>query len=46
VILSFECRALGEVAITADFKRLKFEAAGLSGAQTDDLLFAKREHYH
>jgi hypothetical protein len=46
VILTSECRALGEGAITTYFKRLGFDAAGTSGAQTHDLLDAKREHYH
>jgi hypothetical protein len=36
-ILPSECRALGEGAITTYFKRLRFEAAGLSGARTHDL---------
>jgi hypothetical protein len=44
VILSSECRALGEEAITTYFKHLMFDAAGPSGAQTHDLSFAKREH--
>jgi hypothetical protein len=46
VILPSECRALGKEAITTYFKRLRFDAAGPSGAQTHDLPFAKREHYH
>jgi hypothetical protein len=46
VILPSECRALGEGAITTYFKRLGFDAAGLSGARIHDLPFAKREHYH
>jgi hypothetical protein len=37
VILTSECRALGEGAIATYFKRLRFEAAGPSGAQTHDL---------
>jgi hypothetical protein len=41
VSLPFECRALGEGAITTYFKRLRFDAAGPSGALTHDLLFAK-----
>jgi hypothetical protein len=45
-ILTSECRALGEGAITTYFKRLRFDAAGLSGAGTHDLPDAKREHYH
>jgi hypothetical protein len=46
VILPSECRALGEEAITTYFKRLRFDAAGPSGARTHDLPFAKRKHYH
>jgi hypothetical protein len=46
VILTSECRALGERAITSYFKRLRFDAAGPSGARTHDLPDAKREHYH
>jgi hypothetical protein len=46
VILTSECRALGEEAITTYFKRLRFDADGLSRAQTHDLPDAKREHYH
>jgi hypothetical protein len=46
VILPSECCALGEGAITIYFKRLRFDAAGTSGARTHDLPFAKREHYH
>jgi hypothetical protein len=42
VILPYECRALDEGAITAYFKRLRFYAAGPSGARTHDLPFAKR----
>jgi hypothetical protein len=45
-ILTSECRTLGEGAITTYFKRLRFDAAGTSGARTHDLLDAKREHYH
>jgi hypothetical protein len=45
VILTSECCALGEGAITTYFKRLGFDAAGPSGARTHDLLDAKREHY-
>jgi hypothetical protein len=37
VILSSECRALGEEAITTYFKRLRFDASGPSGARTHDL---------
>jgi hypothetical protein len=46
VILPSECRALGEEVITTYFKRLRFDAAGPSGAGTHDLPLAKREHYH
>jgi hypothetical protein len=46
VILTSECRAIGEGAITTYFKRLRFDAAGTSGARTHDLQFVKREHYH
>jgi hypothetical protein len=46
VILTSECRAHGEGAITTYFKRLRFDAAGPSRARTRDLLDAKREHYH
>jgi hypothetical protein len=42
VILTFECRALGEGAITTYW----FDAAGPSGARNHDLPDAKREHYH
>ena len=35
VILTSECRALGEGAITTYFKRLRFDAAGSSGARND-----------
>jgi hypothetical protein len=50
VILPSECRALGEGAITTYFKRLRFDAAGPSGARTHDLPFANestttRLHY-
>jgi hypothetical protein len=45
VLLPSECRALDEGAITSYFKRLRFDAAGPSGARTHDLPFAKREHY-
>ena len=41
VILPSECHALGEGAITAYFKRLRFDAAGPNGARTHDLPFAK-----
>jgi hypothetical protein len=34
VILPSECHALGEGAITTYFKRLRFDAAGPSGART------------
>ena len=46
VILSSKCCALSEEAITTYFKHLRFDVAGMSGAQTNDLLFAKREHNH
>jgi hypothetical protein len=46
VILISECRALGEEAITTYFKRLRFDAAGTSGARTHDLPNVKRGHYH
>jgi hypothetical protein len=46
VILTSRRRALGEGAITTYFKRLRFDVAGPSGAQTHDLPGAKREHYH
>jgi hypothetical protein len=46
VILPSEYRALGERAITTYFKRLRFDAAGSSGARTHNLPFAKRDHYH
>jgi hypothetical protein len=39
VILTSECRALGEGAITTYFKRLRFYAAGTSGDRTHDLWF-------
>jgi hypothetical protein len=38
VILTSECRAFGEGAITTNFKRLRFDAAGTSGARTHGLL--------
>ena len=41
MILSSECRALGEEAITTYFKRLRYDAAGPSGTRTHDLQFAK-----
>ena len=46
VILTSECLALGEGVIITYFKRLRFEAAGPSGARTHNLPFTKREHYH
>jgi hypothetical protein len=46
VILISECRALGKGTIITYYKHLMFDAAGTSGAQTFDLPFAKREHYH
>jgi hypothetical protein len=45
VILTSECRTLGEGAISTYFKRLRFDAAGTSGVRTHDLPNAKREHY-
>jgi hypothetical protein len=44
VILPSECRALGEGAITAYSKRLRFDSAGPSRTRIHDLLFAKLEH--
>jgi hypothetical protein len=41
VILTSECSALGEGAITTYFKGLRFDAAGPSGARTHDLADAK-----
>jgi hypothetical protein len=46
MILTSECRALGEGAITTYIKRLRFDVADTSRARTHDLPFAKREHYH
>jgi hypothetical protein len=46
MILTSECRALCDGAITTYFKRLRFDAAGMSGAQTHYLPDAMREHYH
>jgi hypothetical protein len=46
VILTSECHALGEGAITTYFKRLRFDAVGPSRARTHDLPIAKRGHYH
>jgi hypothetical protein len=46
MILTSECRDRGKGAITNYFKRLKFDAAGPSGARTHDLPDAKRDHYH
>jgi hypothetical protein len=43
VILTSECRALGEGAITTYFKRLRFDATGPSGSRTHDLQDGKRE---
>jgi hypothetical protein len=40
VILTSECRALGQGAITTYFKRLRFDTAGPSRARTHDLPFA------
>jgi hypothetical protein len=42
MILTYECRALGEVAITTYFKRFRFNAAGKSGAQIHNPPNAKR----
>jgi hypothetical protein len=44
VILTSECRALDEGAITTYFKHLRFEAAATSGAQKHNLPFAKPEN--
>jgi hypothetical protein len=44
VILTSECRALDDGAIITYFKRLRFDAAGPSGARNHDLPNAKREH--
>jgi hypothetical protein len=46
MILTSQYSAIGEGAITTNFKRLAFDAAGLSEARTQDLLDAKREHCH
>jgi hypothetical protein len=46
VILTFECCALGEGAITTYFKRFRLDEAVTSGARTHNLPDAKREHYH
>jgi hypothetical protein len=46
VILTSECHALGEVAITTYFKRLRFDAASPSRARTHDLPFDKSKHYY
>jgi hypothetical protein len=46
VILTSEWRALGEGAITTYFKRLRFDAAGGSGARTHDLPDAEQKLYH
>jgi hypothetical protein len=46
VILTSECCACDEGAITAYFERLRFDAAGPSGARTHDPPDGKREHYH
>jgi hypothetical protein len=46
MILTSEYRALGEGAITTYFKRLRFDAAGPSGARPHDHPDAKWEHYH
>jgi hypothetical protein len=42
VMLTSECRALGEGAITTYFKRLRFDATGTIGARIHDLPDAKR----
>lgn len=41
LILPSECCAFGEGAITSYSKRLRFDAAGPSGARTHDLPLAK-----
>jgi hypothetical protein len=46
MILTSECCAIGEGAMTTYFKRLMFDAAGPSGARTHNLPNAKREHYY
>jgi hypothetical protein len=46
VFLPIQCCALAEGSITSYFRRLRFDAAGPSEARTQDLQFAKREHYH
>jgi hypothetical protein len=46
VILTSECRALSDGAITAYFKHLRFDVTGPSRAQTRNVLIAKREHCH
>jgi hypothetical protein len=46
MILTSECRALGEGAITTYLKRLRFDVAGMSGARTHDLPGAKEVLYH
>jgi hypothetical protein len=45
VILTSECLAIGEGAITIYFYVLGFDTAGTSGARTHDFLDAKREPY-
>jgi hypothetical protein len=46
MILNYECHALGEGAITTYYEHLRFNAAGISGAQTYDIPDAKQKHYH
>jgi hypothetical protein len=41
LVLTFECRALGEGTITTSFKRLRFDAADLNWTRTHDLPGAK-----
>jgi hypothetical protein len=46
VIVTSECRAAGEGAVTTYIKRFGFDGAGTNRAGTHDLPDAKREHYH
>jgi hypothetical protein len=46
VILPSDCHVLGKRAITTYFKRPRFDATGMTGAQTHDLPDANREHLH
>jgi hypothetical protein len=46
VILTSDCHARAEEAITAYFKRLRFDEASTTRARTCDLPDAKQEHYH